>query len=70
MHKTRLEDLVAIIYRPQGLAEKIPVTYQTVLANRFKIRVRSEKEPCFGSRCRNLKDLGVLPETTKTQKLI
>jgi hypothetical protein len=43
MHKTRLEDLVAIIYRSQGLADKIPETHQTVLVNRSKPRVRSTK---------------------------
>jgi hypothetical protein len=37
-------DLVVIIYRFQGVAEKIPETPQTVLANRSKVRVRSENE--------------------------
>jgi hypothetical protein len=32
-----------IIYRSQGLAEKISETQQTVLVNRSKIRVRSIK---------------------------
>jgi hypothetical protein len=43
MEKTRLEDLVVINYRSQGLAEKVPETHQTVLANRSKIKVRSGK---------------------------
>jgi Flp pilus assembly protein TadB len=42
--KTRLEDLIAINRRSGGLAEKILETPQTVLANRSKARVRSEKD--------------------------
>jgi hypothetical protein len=44
MEKTRLEDLFVNNYRFQGVAEKIPETPETVLTNRSKIRVRSEKE--------------------------
>jgi hypothetical protein len=43
MERTRYRDLVAINYRSQGLAEKIPETHQIVLMNRSKIRVRSGK---------------------------
>jgi hypothetical protein len=43
MEKTRLEDLFVNNYRFQGVAEKILETPQTVLTNRPKIRVRSEK---------------------------
>jgi hypothetical protein len=50
MQKSRLEDLVVIIYRSQGLVEKISETQQIMLVNRSKIRVRSEKEPQDGSR--------------------
>jgi hypothetical protein len=39
-----LEDLSAINYRLQGLAEKKLETQETVLVKRSKIRVRSEKE--------------------------
>jgi hypothetical protein len=43
MSKTRLEDLSAINYRLQGLAEKKPETQETVLVKRIKYRVRSIK---------------------------
>jgi hypothetical protein len=43
MSKTRLEDLSAINYRLQGLAEKKPETQETVLVKRIKLRVRSIK---------------------------
>jgi hypothetical protein len=39
-----LEDLSAINYRLQGLAEKKPETKETVLVKRIKHRVRSIKE--------------------------
>jgi muramidase (phage lysozyme) len=39
-----LEDLSAINYRLQGLAEKKPETQETVLVKRIKHRVRSIKE--------------------------
>jgi hypothetical protein len=39
-----LEDLSAINYRLQGLAEKKPETQETVLVKRIKYRVRSIKE--------------------------
>jgi hypothetical protein len=39
-----LEDLSAINYRLQGLAEKKPETQEAVLAKRIKYRVRSIKE--------------------------
>jgi hypothetical protein len=38
-----LEDLVVIIYRSQGLAEKIHKTQGIVLAKLIKLGVRSEK---------------------------
>jgi hypothetical protein len=38
-------DLNGINHRCGGLAEKIPETHQTVLANRSKARVSSEKVP-------------------------
>jgi hypothetical protein len=44
MAKTRLEDLFAIIYRFQGVAEKIPETQEIVLQKRIKLGVRSIKE--------------------------
>jgi hypothetical protein len=43
MSKTRLEDLVAINYSQQGVADKIVKAHSTVLAKRIKYRVRSEK---------------------------
>jgi hypothetical protein len=43
MSKTRLVDLFAIIYRFQGVAEKIPETQETVLEKRIKLGVRSIK---------------------------
>jgi hypothetical protein len=55
MEKTRLKDLFVINYRSQGVAEKIPETQSTVLVNRFKIRVRSEKEFGMDLTARNLK---------------
>jgi hypothetical protein len=39
-----LDDLSAINYRLQGLAEKKPETQETVLVKRIKLGVRSEKE--------------------------
>jgi hypothetical protein len=39
-----LEDLSAINYRLQGLAEKKPETQETMLVKRIKHRVRSIKE--------------------------
>jgi hypothetical protein len=39
-----LEDLSAINYRLQGIAEKKPETQETVLVKRIKHRVRSIKE--------------------------
>jgi hypothetical protein len=39
-----LEDLSAINYRLQGLAEKEPETQETVLVKRIKLGVRSVKE--------------------------
>jgi hypothetical protein len=38
-----LVDLFAIIYRFQGVAEKIPETQETVLEKRIKLGVRSIK---------------------------
>jgi hypothetical protein len=43
MKKTRLEDLVVIYYRCQGLAEKICKTHAIVLSKLIKLGVRSEK---------------------------
>jgi hypothetical protein len=43
MEETRLEDLVVINYRQQGVADKIVKAHSTVLAKRIKYRVRSEK---------------------------
>jgi hypothetical protein len=43
MEKTRLEDLVVINYRPQGVVEEISETQQTVLVKRIKLGVRSTK---------------------------
>jgi hypothetical protein len=40
-----LEDLFAINYRFQGLAEKKLETQETVLEKRIKLGVRSVKEP-------------------------
>jgi hypothetical protein len=40
-----LEDLSAINYILQGLAEKKPETQETVLVRRIKLGVRSVKEP-------------------------
>ena len=37
------KDLIAIIYKVEGLTEKIHKTHQTVLAKRIKDRVRSIK---------------------------
>jgi hypothetical protein len=39
-----LEDLYAINYRLQGLAEKKPETQEIVLMKRIKLRVRCEIE--------------------------
>jgi hypothetical protein len=39
-----LEDLSAINYKLQGLAEKKPETQETMLVNKSKIRVRSIKD--------------------------
>jgi hypothetical protein len=41
--QTRLEDLSAINYRLQGLAEKKPETQETVLTKKIKHKVRSIK---------------------------
>jgi uncharacterized protein YuzE len=43
MSKTRLEDLVVINYRQQGVAVKIVKAHSTVLAKTIKYRVRSKK---------------------------
>jgi hypothetical protein len=50
-----LEDLSAINYRLQGLAKKKPETQETMLVNRSKIGVRSEKEFGMDLTARNLK---------------
>jgi hypothetical protein len=50
------KDLNGINQRSGGLAEKIPETHQTVLANRSKARVSSEKEPRDGPICQGPKD--------------
>jgi hypothetical protein len=66
-----LEDLSAINYRLQGLAEKEPETQETVLVLRIKHRVRSIKE-CgwIGSRESNRSKgfLTVLVRHTKEYK--
>jgi hypothetical protein len=69
MHKTRLENLVAIIYRSQGLAEKIPETHQTVLANRTKPRVRSAKMARLDLFTKDLMIPGGYLESCKTHEL-
>jgi hypothetical protein len=56
--KQDCRDLSKINYRLQGLAEKKLETQQTVLVNRSKIRVRTEKEPRDGFGWKESKDLG------------
>jgi hypothetical protein len=68
MEKRRLKDLFVNNYRFQGVAEKIPETPQTVLTNRSKIRVRSEKELGWIWLRRNLMDLGGFLQDCKTRK--
>jgi hypothetical protein len=71
MSKTRLEDLFAIIYRFQGVAEKIPETQKIVLEKRIKLGVRSVKESGWiGSResNRSKRFLTVLLRHTKEHK--
>jgi hypothetical protein len=50
-----LEDLSAINYRLQGLAEKKPETQEIVLVKRIKLEVRSVKEFGMDLTARNLK---------------
>jgi hypothetical protein len=68
-----LEDLSAINYTLQGLAEKKPETQETVLVKRIKHRVRSIKE-CGWDLCVKVGSLeGVicrLVETHKTDLII
>jgi hypothetical protein len=66
-----LEDLYAINYRLQGLAEENPETQETVLVKRIKHRVRSIKERGWiGSRESNRSRgfLAVLLRHTKEHK--
>jgi hypothetical protein len=63
-----LEDLFAINYRFQGLAEKKPETQETVLVKRIKYRVRSIKGCWLVLDAGIYSYQGVFKERCKTQE--
>jgi hypothetical protein len=63
-----LEDLSAINYRYQGLANKNPETQQTVLVKRIKLRVRSIKEHGWALYVKVGSLEGVICRLVETQK--
>jgi hypothetical protein len=70
MEKTRLEDLLVINYRLQGLAEKICKTSAIVLAKLIKLGVRSEKCHWLVLDAGIYSYQGVFEERCKTHKQI